>query len=167
MNTLFAFSEMHFFSVYGLIAAVAVLIPNFIFAKKEQKERPDDVAQCGAGICMLELLCRLGITVTVVFIRMPRLHIGIGIAAAVVLLLYYIQWARYFYRGCYYPEIYTRTFLGIPTPFAVCNALYLVLVSLWLGNGIALVFSLVFGACHLMNAKAAMDDLKCRPFAKQ
>lgn len=162
METLFDFSAIGFFSVYGLAAMVLVLIPNFIFAKKEQKSRPDDVASAGAGICMLELLSRAAITIASVFVRMPRLPDAFGIAAGVVLLLYYFLWLRYFKSGCCYPGIYINTFLGIPVPFAVCNVLYLILTVLWLGNGIALCCAAVFGVCHLTNAAAAMKDLKGR-----
>ena len=56
MDILLEFSQIKFFSLYGLIAAIVILIPNFAFAKKGQKNRPDDVDSCGAGICFLELL---------------------------------------------------------------------------------------------------------------
>lgn len=164
MDTLFDFSAIRFFSVYGLAAVILSVVPNFFFASREQNERLDDVDTCGAGICFMEFFSRIILTVVLIFVRTPRLSANFAIAAAVCLVIYYILWLRYFKTGCYYPGIYTRSFLGIPVPFAFANVLYMIFVALWLGNGIALCVIMLYGTCHLMNAFVARRDLKSRGF---
>ena len=46
----------------------------------------------------------------------------------------------------------------------VFKAVYFVLVSLWLGNGVALVLAVVHGICEVMNAVVAAKDLKVRRY---
>lgn len=162
MLAIFQFSALKFFSLFGLIASILVLIPNFAYVKIGHQGRTNDVATCGAGVCMLELTTRGLLTVLLILLRMPMQHMAFGIAAGVVLFLYYVQWIRYYKNGSYYPDIYTKTFLGLPVPFAVLNSLYLILVSLWLGNGPALVCALIFAICHLMNARVARKDFRTR-----
>lgn len=164
MDTLFDFSAIRFFSVYGLLAVILSVLPNFFFARKEQKNRLDDVATCGVGICFLEFFSRIILTVVLVFIRMPRLSNSFGIAALVCLLIYYLLWVRYFVTGCNYPEIYTKSLLGIPVPFAFSSVFYMIFAALWLGNGIALCSIILYSACHLMNSFVARADLKSRGF---
>ncbi len=159
MGKLFAFTEMKFFSFFGLAAMVLFLIPSLVFAKKPQKDRPDDVDNCGAGVCFMEVLSRMIVVILLIFVRMPRYGDGFAIAAGIALLIYYILWARYFIGGCHYPDIYVKRFLGIPVPMAICSVAYLAIVSLWLCNFYALVMTGVFGIAHIMNAWKAREDL--------
>lgn len=156
------FEGLKFFSLYGLIAAVIIVIPNFIFAKKGQATRPEDLDTAGAGVCTLELLSRTVLSIVLVCMRFPVIYPLYGILAGVALLIYYGLWVRYFKGGYYYPDIYLKSFLGIPVPIDTFNIVYFCLVSLWLCNIVALCLTIVYGTCRMLNAHAALKDLKCR-----
>lgn len=159
MATFLSFGDMKFFSVFGLAATVLFVIPSLFFAKKEQHDRPDDVDNCGAGVCFIEVISRIVLVILLIAIRMPRFSDGFAIAAAVVLAVYYGLWARYFAGGCHYPDIYIKKLLGIPVPMAVCSVTYFALLSIWLCNFYALVMTGLFGIAHFMNAVKAREDL--------
>ena len=156
---LFDFSAMKFFSLYGLAAMILMFIPSLIFARMETHDRPDEIDNCGAGVCLMEVVSRIIVVILLIFVRMPRLGDGVGIAAGVVLLVYYGLWLRYFVGGCHYPDLYTKRLLGIPVPMAVCSVAYFAILSIWLCNFYALVLTGVFGIAHIMNALRARDDL--------
>ena len=67
-----------------------------------------------------------------------------------------------FKDGYYYPDIYLKSFLGIPVPIDTFNIVYFVFVSLWLCNIVALGLTVIYGICRMMNAHAVLNDLKCR-----
>ncbi len=162
MVMFFAFSEMKLFSLHGLIAMLLLVAPNLVFARKEQHDRPDDVASCGAGVCLMEVVSRMILVILLIGVRMPRFSDGFAVAAGVVLLVYYGLWVRYFVGGCHYPDFYTKTFLKIPVPFAVCSIAYFGLLSIWLCNLYALILTGIFGIAHMMNALKAREDLLSR-----
>lgn len=162
MEELLSFAGMKFFSIYGLIAMLLVFIPNIVFSKKEHQAKVNDVDTCGFGICFTEMIARLVMIGTIIFIRKSLLNFAFAIAAALILLLYYAAWIRYYKQGAYYPEIYTEKFLGIPIPMAIFSVIYYILVSVWLCNLVALCAALIFGVCHILNAKTARKDLRCR-----
>lgn len=162
MALLNGFEGMKFFSLYGLLAVFIVVIPNFAFAKKGQETRPDDVDTAGAGISALELVSRLVINIVLVCMRFPVRYDAFGICAGIVLAIYFVLWARYFRQGCYYPDIYTKKFMGIPLPFDISVILYFIFVSVWLCNIVALAASVVYAFCRLINANIARKDLSSR-----
>ncbi len=149
-----------------------LFVPNIVFARIEQHGRPDDVDTLGAGLCLIEVLSRLALCIVLICVRMKDAHTGFGfpdlgsnvygIVTLVILLFYYLAWVRYYQKGAYYPDIYTGSFLGIPIPMDLATSLYYVFASLWLGNWIALILSVIFGACHIGNAVVARQDLKNR-----
>ena len=162
MALLDGFDGLKFFSLYGLLAAVIIVIPNFIFAKKGQETRPDDLDNAGAKVSMIEFLSRIALTIVLVCMRFPVSYPIFGILAGVALLIYFGLWGRYFKDGCYYPDIYLKSFIGIPVPIDTFNIIYFVLVSLWLCNIVSLGLAVVYGICRMLNAHAALRDLKCR-----
>ena len=93
-------------------------------------------------------------------LRYPNNYEIFGILAGVTLLIYFILWGRYFKNGCYYPDIYMKSFIGLPVPIDVFNVVYFIFVSLWLGNFLALILAVVYGICRILNADAALKDLK-------
>lgn len=165
MGVLIEFENMKFFSLLGLAAALIVVIPNFAFAKRGRETRLDDVDTAGVLASFLEVVSRLCLTLALIFIQMPLGSYVLGICAGVWLLIYFVLWIRYFKEGCYYPDIYIRPFLGIPVPFDVFICLYFITVSLWLSNVVALGASVIYAASRMLNAVAAMKDLRSRPFA--
>lgn len=162
MALLDGFDGLKFFSLYGLIAAVIVVIPNFIFAKKGQDTRPDDLDNAGARVCTIELISRIALSIVLVCMRFPVSYPIFGVLAGVALLVYFGLWVRYFKDGYYYPDIYLKSFLGIPVPIDTFNIVYFVFVSLWLCNIVALGLTVIYGICRMMNAHAVLNDLKCR-----
>ena len=163
MSLLMGFESMKFFSLYGLAAVIIVIIPNFAFAKKGRETRLDDVDTAGVMASFLEVVSRICLTLALVLMRMPERMDVLGICAGAALLIYFILWIRYFKDGCYYPDIYLKSFVGIPVPFHVFISLYLIMASLWLSNIVALGFSLVYAVSRMLNALAARRDLKARP----
>lgn len=158
------FESMKFFSLYGLAAVIIVIIPNFAFAKKGRETRLDDVDTAGVMASFLEVVSRICLTLALVLMRMPERMDVLGICAGAALLIYFILWIRYFKDGCYYPDIYMKSFLAIPVPFDVFISLYFIMTSLWLSNIAALGFSLVYAVSRMANAFAARRDLRSRPF---
>ena len=155
---------MSFFSPLGLAAVIIVLIPNFVFAKKGQETRLDDVDTAGVMASFLEVVSRICLTLALVLMEMPQRMDVLGICAGIVLLIYFILLIRYFKDGCYYPDIYMKSFFGIPVPFDMSISLYFILISIWLSNIAALGFSLVYAVSRMANAFAARRDLRSRPF---
>ncbi len=163
---------MHFFSFTGLLVVILFFLPNLEFARREQHDRPDDVATMGAFVCIVEVLSRLALCVVLICFQMDGARIGFvfpdmgsdiyGIASMVILLFDYLAWMNYYMKGAHYPDIYVGRFLGIPMPMDMCTILYYIGVSLWLNNLPALVISLVFGVCHFLNTWVARRDLKHR-----
>lgn len=164
LGVLFDFTLVRFFSLFGVLAVLLPLVPNFVFAKKEHVGKTDDIDTCSAGVCMLQLVTGFVTGAALIFMRIPVQSYALAIAAGVVLVLYYCVWIGYFKNGCYYPDLYLKKFLGVPVPMTVFKAVYFVLVSLWLGNGVALVLAVVHGICEVMNAVVAAKDLKVRRY---
>ena len=92
MALLDGFDGLKFFSLYGLLAAVIIVIPNFIFAKKGQETRPDDLDNAGAKVSMIEFLSRIALTIVLVCMRFPVSYPIFGILAGVALLIYFGLW---------------------------------------------------------------------------
>lgn len=163
MKLITAFGSMRFFSAFGLLSAVVILLPNFVFAKKKHQARLEDIDTAGTMVSFLEVISRIFLTLSLILMKFPDRYDAFGICAGVILLIYFILWVRYFKDGCYYPDIYMKSFAGIPLPFDVFGGLYFIAVSVWLCNIAALALSLLYAACRLMNAAAALKDLKRRP----
>ncbi len=168
---------MKFFSFAGLAVVILLFVPNIVFSRIEQHDRPDDVATLSAGICLIEVVSRLALCIVLICVRMSGAHTGFGfpdpgsnvygIITLVILLFYYLAWWRYYQKGAYYPDIYIGRFLGIPMPMDIGSSLYYIFASLWLNNTIALVLSVIFGICHVGNAIVARQDLKSREEKKK
>ncbi|MCI8347842.1 MAG: hypothetical protein HFE74_00195 [Firmicutes bacterium] len=163
MELITAFDNLGFFSLFGLVVVIVVVIPNFVFAKKGRETKLDDIDTAGVMASFLEVVSRIGLTLALILMRFELRYDVMGICAGVALLIYFILWLRYFKNGCYYPDIYMKSFVGIPVPFDVFISLYFIFASLWLCNIVALGFSLVYAVSRLLNARAALKDLKTRP----
>lgn len=159
MDNLFSMAGTKFFSVYGLIGVILLLIPNFIFAKKGPNNRPDDLATCGATVCLVELLSRIALTIVLIVLRRSPLIVAAAVVAVAALLLYYLAWVSYFKGGRNYADIYTRDLFGLPVSKAIFTTVYYIALSVFLSNPVALVLSIVLGCCHIANALAARRDL--------
>lgn len=155
---------MKFFSLLGLGAVALSLIPNVFFARKKHVGKVDDIDTCGAGICLLEVLSKWVLSLSLIFARMPHLSACFGVVAVAFLIINYCLWISYFKDGCYYPDIYLKKLFKLPIPFTLSNVLYFVFISLWLGNFVALFMSVVYGICYILNSLIAMKDLSCRVY---
>ncbi len=164
LEILFDFDQMKFFALFGVVAVILPLLPNFIFAKKEHLGKTDDIDTCGAGVCFLQIVSGFLASAALICVRMPVEADVFAIVAGVLLMLYYFVWIGYFKNGCYYPDLYLRRFLGVPIPMTIFKAMYFVFTSICLGNGIALIFSLIHGTCDVLNAAKAAKDLKTRRY---
>ncbi|MFR2966565.1 MAG: hypothetical protein ACLTK0_09405 [Anaerovoracaceae bacterium] len=158
MVTLLQDLDMSFFAA-GVAAVIIVLI-NFVFAKRTGDQLEMWILPLGQFLRW----CQKCLTLALVLMEMPQRMDILGICAGIVLLIYFILWIRYFKDGCYYPDIYMKSFLAIPVPFDVFISLYFIMTSLWLSNIAALGFSLVYAVSRMANAFAARRDLRSRPF---
>ena len=123
------FTNGHFFSLYGLIAVILAVIPNFIFLKKAQSTKPDDIDTAGIKVVRMEFWGRFFLNIALALMGYPLLSDVWMYAAIVCLVLYYILWIRFAVQGYYFPDIYTKKFLGLPIPFDILNCLYFTFVS--------------------------------------
>ncbi len=162
MEALITFEGLKFFSLWGLIVCIIIILPNFTFAKKGQATKLDDIDTASTKICFLEVFSRLGLTVCLIALRFPVRFDAFGICALISLVIYFALWVKFFKDGSYYPDIYLKSFIGIPVPFDTFIVIYFIFASLWLSNIIALGFSLVYAVCRMINAHVAMRDLKSR-----
>ena len=154
----FSTENMHFFSLYGLIAMVLLLLPTLLFAKKIQG-RVEDLETCGPLVCLMEHLMRIIAAGMLIFAGFSHRDQYFLIAAIVVLALYYLLWARFVSNSSYHPEFFTKGLIGIPAPIHLMNALFFILISIYLGNDAALFVSIVYGVCHYANALKMRQDL--------
>lgn len=162
MILLTALGDMHFFSLYGLIAVIIAIIPNLLFMKKAQSTRPTDINTPGAQVSFFEFSSRFLLNFALVLVEFKPLSVYWLAASAVIYALYFIMWLRFAIGGCYYPDIYLKKFLGIPIPIDIFNALYFCVVSIWLCNFIALVLALIYSFTRIMSATFAYLDLASR-----
>ena len=156
------FSKGHFFSPYGLVAVIIVVIPNLLFMKKASKTRPDDIDTASIKVVRMEFWSRLFLNIILPLIGYPHLNIGWMYAAIVSLTIYFILWIRFAMQGFWYPNIYLQKFLGIPIPFDIFNCLYFLFVSIWLGNFLAIVLAVDYTICRMINAIKAYKDINSR-----
>ena len=158
------FTNGHFFSLYGLIAVILIVIPNFIFLRKAQKYKPDDIETAGIKVVRMEFWGRFFLNIALVLLGYPHFSDVWMYAAIAVAVIYFILWIKFAIQGNYYPDIYLKKFLGIPLPFDIFNCLYFIFVSIWLGNFLAIVFAADYSICRMINANKAYKDLSTRRY---
>ena len=156
------FTNMTFFSWYGLIAVIVIIIPNLLCMKKANLTKPDDVDTAGVKVCKMEFWSRFMLTFVLPLMEYKTLDNYWLYATLVILALYYIAWIKFAIGGCYYPDIYMKKLLGIPIPIDILNALYFAVVSIWLCNFLGLVLSIDYGVCRIINATKAQQDFATR-----
>ena len=96
------FTNMHFFSLPGLIAVIVIVIPNLLFMKKAQATKPDDLETAGIKVSRMEFWSRLMLNFVLPLMGYQRLDDYWMYAAIVILVLYYICWIRFAAGGCFY-----------------------------------------------------------------
>ena len=52
------FTNMHFFSLPGLIAVILIIIPNLLFMRKAQETKPDDLETASLKVSRMEFWSR-------------------------------------------------------------------------------------------------------------
>ena len=158
------FTNMHFFSLPGLIAVILIIIPNLLFMRKAQATKPDDLETASLKVSRMEFWSRFMLNFVLPLMGYERLGDYWMYAAIVILIIYYICWIRFAVGGCFYPDIYLNSFLGIPIPIDIFNVLYFTVVSIWLCNFLGLVLSIDYAVCRLISATKAYQDLKTRVY---
>ena len=156
------FTRGHFFSLEGLIAVILIIIPNLLFMRKAQATKPDDIDTASIKVSRMEFWSRFMLNIVLPLMGYKHLGDYWLYAAIVILVLYYIIWIRFAVQGCYYPDIYLKSFLGIPLPIDILNVMYFIVVSIWLCNFLALVLSIDYGVCRMINAHKAYQDPSTR-----
>ena len=158
------FTNMHFFSLPGLIAVIVIIIPNLLFMKKAQATKPDDLETASIKVSRMEFWSRFMLNFALPLMGYQRLGDYWMYAAIVILVLYYICWIRFAAGGCFYPDIYLKKLVVIPIPIDILNVLYFTVVSIWLCNFLALVLSVDYAVCRIISATKAYQDLKTRNY---
>ncbi len=158
------FTNMHFFSLPGLIAVIVIIIPNLLFMKKAQATKPDDLETASIKVSRMEFWSRFMLNFVLPLMGYQRLGDYWMYAAIVILVLYYICWIRFAAGGCFYPDIYLKKLVVIPIPIDILNVLYFTVVSIWLCNFLALVLSVDYAVCRIISATKAYQDLKTRNY---
>ena len=69
MELITAFDNLGFFSLFGLVVVIVVVIPNFVFAKKGRETKLDDIDTAGVMASFLEVVSRIGLTLALVLMR--------------------------------------------------------------------------------------------------
>ena len=157
-------AQMHFFSLPGLIAVILIIIPNLLFMRKAQETKPDDLETASLKVSRMEFWSRFMLNFVLPLMGYETMGKYWMYAAIVILVIYYICWIRFAMGGCFYPDIYLKTFLGIPIPIDIFNCLYFTVVSIWLCNFLGLVLSIDYSVCRLISATKAYHDLKTREY---
>ncbi len=158
------FTNMHFFSLPGLIAVILIVIPNLLFMRKAQETKPDDLETASLKVSRMEFWSRFMLNFVLPLMGYKTLDNYWMYAAIVILIIYFICWIRFAMGGCFYPDIYLNTFLGIPIPIDIFNVLYFTVVSIWLCNFLGLVLSVDYAIFRLISATKAYQDLKTRVY---
>lgn len=140
------------FSWPALGVFLLVMLPNFIYLRfppvnrREQKE-----------IFILNLLEQGSralfplLTVLLVSNQPIRWINPYLFLMLIMLLLYYVCWARYFTKGREYRLLSDSLWL-IPIPMALFPVLFFIFEALWLRNTPALLVMIVFGISHCAGA---------------
>ncbi|MCQ2554974.1 MAG: hypothetical protein MJ171_04900 [Clostridia bacterium] len=160
--TFFNIRPLKFFSIYGLVAMILLMLPSFLFMRKANLTRPADLDIHSMQTARMELITRIVLNFTIPLMRMPLYDNVFLYISAGILVLYYLLWVRFVIQGSYYPDIYMKTALGIPIPFDILNSLYLIFISIWLCNAISVTIAVIFAICRIANAMAARKDLLSR-----
>ena len=150
-------SSSSWFSLFGLIIVLLLLLPNFLYARKHKQPQNrckswliNTLEQIGRYCCMLLMVFNVDIFEKG-FASVQSLVVYV-LGSGTLLLLYWVFWLVY----CRKPSVFTAVML------AVLPTLLFLLCGLTLRRHLLTGFALLFGAAHiyitLVNAKAARED---------
>lgn len=142
-------------SVPGIIAFIAVMIPNFVYmilAPKEQLEGNRKESYMNGENLSRDFF----VFFLVAFSSQEKASIICLIVSMVFLLLYYFTWFRYFKNGKKDEDRFSPL-LFVPVPLAIFPILFFIFVSLYLNNTLALSLCILFAFFHI---KGALKEAK-------
>lgn len=147
----------HWFSVYGLIMLILLMLPNILYAIKHREPQPE---RCGRTLLLLEQVGRYGCMLLTVF-RLPvllGLQQTVGnlwgcfhglIACTVLLALYWVYWVLYNKKA-------TRSRALV---LAILPSMIFLLAGIARPDWFLTAFALLFSVCHItITAKNTKRD---------
>ena len=146
---------MHFgFSYIGLLWLLMLYIPNLLWTKRQ----PANYATCAKTenrvLLALERVGEVLVTGAAVFFadfnpRFPLSPWSLWLGGSLLLmLLYEVYWIRYFRSRRTMRDFY-RSLLGVPVPGAFLPVLAFLLLSVYGGNIVLLISTLILGVGHI------------------
>jgi hypothetical protein len=136
---------------FSLIITILVLIPNIFFALKKPANKPSNLPKEPLVLTIIENIGRYGVFVIPLFYKIDLsgvLEIVAIAAMALMLLLYYVCWMRYFKSGSDFKWMFLP-FMKIPVPLAISPVIYFTLSSVILHSIPMLIFSILLAAGHI------------------
>ena len=155
------------FSYIGLIWLLMLYIPNHLWTKRQPENYGRYAKNENRVLLAFERVGEVSVTVAAVIFsdfnpRFPLTPWSLWLLASLVLmLLYEVFWIRYFRSRRTMLDFY-RGLLGIPVPGASLPVLAFLLLAVYGGNLVLLVFVVLLGVghigIHLAHRKEALAD---------
>lgn len=142
------------FSYIGLIWLLMLYIPNLLWTKRQPENYGRYAKNENRVLLAFERVGEVSVTVAAVIFsdfnpRFPLTPWSLWLLASLVLmLLYEVFWIRYFRSRRTMLDFY-RGLLGIPVPGASLPVLAFLLLAVYGGNLVLLVFVVLLGVGHI------------------
>lgn len=135
----------------SLIITLLILVPNLLFFAKKPVNKPSNLPKEPLPLTIIENIGRYGVFVIPLFYAIDIsgvLEIIVISAMALMLLLYYACWIRYFLSGSDFKWMFLP-FMKMPLPLAISPVIYFMLSSIILHSIPMLIFSFLLAAGHI------------------
>jgi ABC-type Na+ efflux pump permease subunit len=144
----------------GLGVALAVMLPNLVFAVRSSGTVPEGLTGSGRFVGTAEQAARIGLLAALILQREDGYGSPVLLVIGLLCLFgYYAMWIRFFRRNLPYASLFTDRCFGIPLPLAVFPLLHFLFMAAWLTNPLALVFAALFAWFHLWNSQAIRQQV--------
>lgn len=141
------------FSWRALVIIILAMIPNIIYFIIPPTDVPESLGSRIKLIESIESISRIISFVLLLFLaKNPNSNFKNPwvVGMFIFLLLYCVQWGRYFYGGGSY-SLLGKSFLGIPMPMVIFPVCYFICAALWLDCFPAVIALVVFGIAHIIS----------------
>jgi len=138
------------FSWIGIVIFILPMFINIIYVIFPATNASKEISSCNKALELVEQVTRILYAISICVLvsdkrtdfKSPWLYLSL-----LFLALYYIVWIRYFVGGRDI-ALLGKSFMFIPLPLAIFPVLYYLFASIWLHNGIAIIFIIIFGIAH-------------------
>ena len=145
----------------GLVAVLAILLPNLLQALLPARGKPAGEPKVPAVFAVLERVGQVACLALplITGVAQPFAFNGFTVGLLLCRAVYYAGWARYYLGGRVFALLF-RPLWGVPLPMAWAPALFFFLWGLWTASWPLVLASAIFAVGHLAESRAVAQLLK-------